>query len=99
MRRVHFTNAGAIPAASFSLDKKYNSRFEVSKHYCIIGRYDNHPGGKPNASYNPILGYGCVFRFEGRIGIHYCFREIFGDWTRTFTASQLIGKKIMEAKS
>ena len=99
MRRVHFTNAGAIPAASFSLDSEYNSRFEVGKCYNITPKNNQRTKKAISKMYDPACGYSCVFRYEGRLGIHYCFREIYGDWTRTFTASQLIGKKIMEVKS
>lgn len=38
----------------------------------------------------------CVFRYEGKQGIHHVFREIRGNWTRTYTDAQLIGKKVKE---
>lgn len=38
----------------------------------------------------------CIFRYEGKQGIHHMFREIRGKWTRTYTDAQLIGKKIIE---
>lgn len=38
----------------------------------------------------------CVFRYEGKHGIHHIFREVRGNWTRTYTDSQLIGKGISE---
>ena len=38
----------------------------------------------------------CIFRYEGKIGIHHFFREIRGKWTRTYTDAQLIGKHIEE---
>lgn len=38
----------------------------------------------------------CIFRYEGKIGIHHSFREIRGGWTRTYTDAQLIGKNIQE---
>ena len=37
-----------------------------------------------------------VFRYEGKQGIHHVFREVSGNWTRTYTDAQLIGKKIKE---
>lgn len=40
----------------------------------------------------------CVFRYEGKQGIHHIFREVSGNWTRTYTDAQLIGKKIKEVE-
>ena len=37
-------------------------------------------------------------RYEGKQGIHHCFREIRGGWSCTFTDPQLIGKNIQEVK-
>ena len=37
---------------------------------------------------------GCTFRYEGKQGIHHIFREIYGNWTRTYTDAQLVGKKV-----
>ena len=37
-----------------------------------------------------------VFMYEGRQGIHHIFRELNGNWTRTYTDAQLIGKKLYE---
>ena len=37
-----------------------------------------------------------VFQYEGTQGIHHCFREIHGGWSRTYTNSQLIDKRIQE---
>jgi len=41
----------------------------------------------------------CVFRYEGKEGIHHCFREVSGGWSRTYTDIQLMGKKIEEVKA
>ena len=38
----------------------------------------------------------CVFRYEGKFGIHHQFREIFNGWTRTYTDAQLTGKFFQE---
>lgn len=40
------------------------------------------------------LGY--VFRYERKEGIHNFFREVCGDWSRTYTDWQLIDKRVME---
>lgn len=37
-----------------------------------------------------------VFKYEGKQGIHHCFREVRGGWTRTYTDAQLVGKGIKE---
>ena len=51
----------------------------------------------------PVECSGCahvdmtsVFRYEGKRGIHHCFRETRGGWTRTYTDAQLIGKHVEE---
>ena len=42
-------------------------------------------------SYKIDSAKGCVFKYEGRQGIHHVFREVSGNWTRTYTDAQLIG--------
>ena len=37
-----------------------------------------------------------VFEYSGMKGLHHCFKEIHGGWSRTYTDAQLIGKKIEE---
>ncbi len=49
-------------------------------------------------SYKIDSANGCVFRYEGKQGIHHVFREIRGNWTRTYTDAQLIGAKTEEVK-
>ena len=39
-----------------------------------------------------------VFKYEGKQGIHHCFREIHGGWSRTYTDNQLVEKRIKEVK-
>ena len=38
----------------------------------------------------------CRFRYIGKQGIHHCFQEVNGGWSRTYTDPQLVGKKIKE---
>ena len=40
--------------------------------------------------------FSYIFQYEGTQGIHHCFREIHGGWSRTYTNSQLIDKRIQE---
>ena len=40
--------------------------------------------------------FNYVFQYEGTQGIHHYFREIHGGWSRTYTNSQLIDKRIQE---
>ena len=50
-------------------------------------------------SLNPCIhdfNFNFVFQYLGTQGIHHCFREIHGGWSRTYTNSQLINKRIME---
>ena len=71
------------------------SRFEVGRDYEIIST-ESRPNKQDIIS--PTTGMNCVFRYEGKEGIHHCFREIRGGWTRTYTDTQLIGKRISEVK-
>lgn len=41
---------------------------------------------------------GYVFVYERKEGRHHVFRESTGGWLRTYTDTQLIGKKITEVK-
>ena len=65
-------------------------RFYEGRCYAIVD------DDKTSTFLNPITGTGCVFRYEGKSGIHYCFREERGGWLRTYTSNQLIGKRIKE---
>ena len=67
--------------------------FEPGHQYSIL---DHYAGGKNIDGINPQYGTLCVFRYEGKAGIHHCFREENGGWTRTYTDAQLVGKKIKE---
>ena len=40
--------------------------------------------------------FNYVFQYLGTQGIHHCFKEIHGGWSRTYTNSQLIDKRIQE---
>ena len=42
------------------------------------------------------FSFNYVFEYLGTQGIHHCFKEIHGGWSRTYTNSQLIDKRIME---
>lgn len=69
--------------------------FEVGHRYSIR---DHNAGGKYVDGFNPQYGTLCVFRYEGKAGIHHCFREERGGWTRTYTDQQLVGKQIEEVQ-
>lgn len=50
-------------------------------------------------SLNPCVhdfSFNYIFQYLGTQGIHHCFREIHGGWSRTYTNSQLIDKRVME---
>ena len=74
-------------------------KFEAGHCYKIYNAMNK--GGKN--SYNVLLGRSwekdCVFRYEGKHGIHHCFREERGGWSRTYTDIQLMGKTIEEVKT
>ena len=73
------------PSFSFKAGHRYSIR-------------DHNAGGKFADGFNPQYGTLCVFRYEGKTGIHHCFREERGGWTRTYTDQQLVGKKIEEVR-
>lgn len=63
--------------------------------------YSIYSNGKNSHNYNwlsPECGTFCVFRYEGKRGIHHIFKEVKGGWTRTYTDAQLIGKHIKEVE-
>ncbi len=48
---------------------------------------------------NPCIhdfSFNYIFQYLGTHGIHHCFKEIHGGWSRTYTDSQLIDKRVME---
>ena len=50
-------------------------------------------------SLNPCIhdfNFNYVFQYLGTQGIHHHFKEIHGGWSRTYTNSQLIDKRIQE---
>lgn len=50
-------------------------------------------------TFNPCIHdftFNYVFQYLGTQGIHHCFKEIHGGWSRTYTNSQLIDKRIQE---
>lgn len=53
-------------------------------------------GAKYEQEINPQSGNFCVFRYEGKSGLHHKFTEVKGCWSRTYTDQQLIGKFIEE---
>ena len=42
------------------------------------------------------LTFGYVFQYERTEGIHHCFREVRGGWSRTYTDCQLVDKRVQE---
>ena len=68
--------------------------YQISK----IVYTENNRGGKNAKCANTLWSGDCVFRYEGKHGIHHIFREVRGNWTRTYTDAQLIGKRISEVE-
>ena len=71
-------------AVTIPLNPKYE--FDVGKEYRILETEREVKA--------PIKD--CVFKYEGKEGLHHMFREVSGKWTRTYTDAQLVGKKIEE---
>lgn len=70
--------------------------FEAEHNYVIKIRNIK---SEPLFDMQPSTGFGCVFKYEGKRGIHHCFRELYGGWSRTYTDAQLIDKTIEEVKT
>lgn len=63
--------------------------FDKGKCYSISEKHEGHGTCNPSEF---------IFRYERKDGIHHCFREIHGNWTRTYTDAQLVGKIVKEVK-
>lgn len=73
--------------------KGLHYRFEIGKCYTVSNlKYKD----KNDSCSKTTWDANCVFRYEGKQGIHHCFREINGGWTRTYTDYQLIGKYVTQ---
>lgn len=70
-----------------SLPRPVKFKFEEGRSYQITERQAD--PRKPDS--RPF-----VFKYEGKQGIHHVFREVSGDWYRTYTDAQLLGKRIEE---
>ncbi len=71
--------------------------FSFNVGHCYVIRdtpYSN--GAKYECEINPMSGNFCIFKYEGKTGIHHKFIEVKGRWSRTYTDQQLIGKVIKE---
>lgn len=73
------------PPPSFSFD---------AGHRYSIG--EKAQGSQAHKSYREQDRIEYVFEYVGKAGIHHCFREVKGGWTRTYTDVQLLGKQIKE---
>lgn len=92
-KQPHSSTAKII--SDFLNGKKEVEKFEVNHCYCIFDRVLR--GGSALADTTaPDNSY--VFRYVGKQGIHHCFREARGGWSRTYTDAQLIGKSIQEVE-
>ena len=78
--------AKAVTANTFELGHSYTIR---------SGKSGTKPTGYAGSVHVDMMS---VFRYEGKRGIHHCFRETRGGWTRTYTDAQLIGKHVEEVQ-
>ena len=70
-------------------------RAEALNHKFIVGKkYFIGEEGK----FKPLYQADFTFIYEGKQGKHHVFRHFKGNWTRTYTDPQLIGKFIKEVK-
>lgn len=76
------------------LRKKMFHSFTAGKEYLIF----DSGNAKDIASNDmkPETGKGCIFIYVRKEGRHHMFREKRGGWIRTYTDTQLMGKKIKE---
>ena len=77
-------------------------KFEVDKYYFISDSDNKFDRRKSNDGEGTFSGTtwnnDCIFKYIGKHGIHHCFKEIHGGWSRTYTDPQLVGKYIKEVK-
>ena len=97
--RVYKSQQPPLPSADLLFVQASDDRFILGKFYSITSTQFPLARSADDSFYNPISGHGCCFRFDGVKGRHYCFTEIKGNWRRTFTSAQLIGKFIKEVHS
>ncbi|MBQ7220717.1 MAG: helix-turn-helix transcriptional regulator [Synergistaceae bacterium] len=72
--------------------------FTFAEGQCYSVRDSPNSAGFYAGGINPMSGACCIFRYEGKDGIHHCFRETRGGWRRTYTDAQLVGKIIEEVE-
>ncbi len=88
------------PAEPVKIPEATQFKFEKGHSYKISKTVytEDYRGGNNAKNKLSRLDDDCVFRYEGKQGIHHMFREVRGNWTRTYTDAQLIGKKIQEVE-
>ena len=82
----------------------FYKHFEVGKIYCFseneykyARKNAQSKSDKTNYTFSGVgWGNDCIFKYIGKHGIHHCFKEIHGGWSRTYTDAQLVGKDIKE---
>ncbi|MBR0317092.1 MAG: hypothetical protein IJQ99_09520 [Synergistaceae bacterium] len=77
-------------------------KFEARKKYYISSKKSNSIYKKyKNKEVDNLFGgmsweKDCIFEYLKDEGIHHCFREVRGGWSRTYTDAQLVGKNVKE---
>ncbi len=70
--------------------------FDIEHLYSIKDKLTLGLSRRKEDFFDAETGYGCIFVYTGKHGKHHCFKSVRGDWTRTYTDAQLIGKSIQE---
>ena len=92
------TATKAVVVVSFEkvIPKKPEFEFETGHSYTIrSAKGGTKPTGYAGSVHVDMMS---VFKYEGKQGIHHCFRETRGGWTRTYTDAQLVGKHVEEVQ-
>ena len=71
----------------------------LSYFICDLGNAKTYVDDFASNDMKPETGKGCIFVYLRKEGRHHIFREKRGGWIRTYTDTQLMGKKIKEVKS
>ena len=96
--RLKRTAPKAVVVVSFEKVIPANPEFEFETGHSYTIR-SMKSGTKPvECSGSVHVDMMSVFMYEGKQGIHHCFRETRGGWTRTYTDAQLIGKHVEEVQ-
>ncbi len=76
--------------------KRVERVFIVGKHYNIAEATRRNTAKGEHTLIGTTWNNELIFEYQGKRGMHHCFRSVLGGWSRTYTDYQLVDKKIQE---